>query len=299
MKNYALFIGNGLNRASTNNSAWADMLDRIREKYHVEGSEAYTNMPLEFERIYLDALKTGRINCVYEMKQNVAQFLPELKDLSLHKKFMELPVDSILTSNYDYFIEQSIDESFHRKNKCSNTNERKHSLFRHIHVNEKKVWHIHGESFCPDSICLGYNHYGTYLTRIIEYLTHPQMEISKKPLLRYIIENRQNRRFEDLWPIKFFTHHIFILGFTMSFLEIDIWWLLTYRMKFILENPHYALSNKIHYFYASSENTINDEQISLLESAGVILHPIPLIRNNWPKLYLTIHKKIGSLINEE
>ena len=165
MKKYALLIGNGLNCA-LNNQAWGDMLEEIRIKFGVAASSVYTNMPLEFERIYLDVLKNGCVTKAYTVKESIFGKYSEsaqlkITDLSLHKEFASLPVDAIMISNYDYYIEQLINPQFKRKGTSSHTKERKHSLFRHFNINGKKFWHIHGEAYCPDSICLGYDHYCT------------------------------------------------------------------------------------------------------------------------------------------
>lgn len=271
------------------------MLEEIRKKYGVEASGAYTNLPLEFERIYLEALSSNKAKGTYALKQDIVGYIPDVTNLSLHRRFMLLPIDDIITTNYDYFVEQSLDPAFKRDRVTSHTNERKYSLFRYISVDQKKVWHMHGEAHCPDSICLGYDQYCTYLARMIQCLTQPPTGISRKPMLRYYIEG--GRIPCETWATKFFTHDIFIFGLTMSLLEIDLWWLLTYRRRFILENPQYKISNQIHYFYAVSGNKIDDEQISLLDSAGVKLHPIPLVRNDWKKLYAAIFSKVESIIN--
>jgi len=134
MREFSLLIGNGLNRASVKNGAWFDMLDGIRKKYEVEHSGDYTNMPLEFERIYLNALQQGKVNRAYSVKKEIINFLPDIADLSLYLGFWELPINKIMTTNYDYYIERSINAGFERKNVVSNTKERKNSLFRHIHL---------------------------------------------------------------------------------------------------------------------------------------------------------------------
>lgn len=294
MRKHALFIGNGLNRAS-DNKAWTDMLDQIRKKYDVETSHHCTNLPLEFERIYLDARKDCKLSNTYQLKRDIVSSIPNVTSLSLHSRFTSLPIEDFITTNYDYYLEQSINPVFLRKEISSHTNERKNSLFRRIDVDQKKVWHIHGEAHCPDSICLGYDQYCTYLSKIVNYLTQPPSNASRKPLLRYLTDG--GALDHESWPIMFFTHDIFIVGLTMSFLEIDLWWLLSYRRRFVLENPQYNISNRIHYFYAVFNGKVDDEKISLLESTGVELHPIPLVRQNWRKLYLAMLLDIERIIN--
>jgi len=294
MKKYAYFIGNGLNRAM-DNTAWVDMLEELREKYDVEAATTCNNLPLEFERIYLDALNRKRVSKTYELKSDVVHFLPRVKELSLHQEFLALPVNDILTTNYDYYIEKAIDPNFNYKKSKSFTKERKHSLYRKVSVNGKNVWHIHGEAGRPASVCLGYDQYGTYLSRVVEALTTPNSEISgKRPYLRYFFEN--NLEEDGMWLTKFFTHDLFIFGLSMSFIEIELWWLLSYRRRFMLENPQYGIDNKIYYFYVVSKGNCDDEQISLLESMGIELRPVQLIRNNWVRLYRKVLSEIQDII---
>lgn len=294
MRKSALFIGNGLNRAM-DNKAWIDMIEEMRKKYDVEGTSKYTNLPLEFERIYLEARKNGKVENTYNLKKDIVYFLPEVSDFTLHKKFMALPIEDILTTNYDYYLEKAMISEFQRKNYNSHTKEIKHSLFRRIEVNNKTIWHIHGEAHCPASICLGYDQYCTYLANVIDLLTHPKPDFCKKPYLRHFLETGEVYR--ETWLTKIFTHDCFILGLTMSFLETELWWILSYRMRFMLENPQYGLSNRIHYFYPVYEGACNDEQLLLLESMGVELHPIPNPIKNWTKMYENILTEIEKIMN--
>jgi len=296
MKKYAYLIGNGLNRA-TDNTAWVDMLEELRKKYKVESPDICTNLPLEFERIYLEALSSGNISKVYELKSDVARYLPQVTDLSLHQKFLELPVSDILTTNYDYYIEKALDSNFKRKNFKSVTNEKKHSILRCIMVRNKNIWHIHGEAERPASICLGYDQYGTYLSRVIASLTTPQQGMgSNKPYLRYFFE--RNAGEDNIWLTKLFTHDIFIFGLSLSFIESELWWLLSYRRRFMLENTQYHISNRIYYFYAVTKDKCDQEQLNLLDSMGVELCPIQLTKNNWGKLYQKILSEIKKIINQ-
>ena len=297
MTNNAILVGNGLNRA-IDDKAWKDMLCDVREKLGVEDSGQYTNLPLEFERIYLDARKRNQIRGVYDLKKEIISSIPVVTDFSLVKQLLAIPCSDILTTNYDYYLEKAIDCGFSRRQHSSHTNERKHSMHRYIKIEEKKIWHLHGEAHCPDSICLGYDHYCTYMSAMIQYLTHPPRStfITRKPLLRYFFENGAIPI--ESWMVYFFTHNIHILGITLSFLELDLWWLLSYRLRFLIENPQYKISNQIYYYYADYNGSVSDEQMSLLESMGVVLCPIPLIRKNWRKYYVNVINLIERTISK-
>lgn len=283
----ALLIGNGLNRAS-DNIAWIDMLDELRKSYHVKETKSLYNFPLEYERIYLAAKKRAEVQSPYRLNRRVAKLLPNVSDLELHKIFLSLPVEDIMTTNYDYYLETAQNELFSRKHASSNTNERLHSVFRQINTGNKKFWHIHGECACPASICLGYQHYCSYLSRMFNFLTYPHPGICQKPYIRHFLSKGQIQ--QDSWLTRFFTHDIYILGLSMSLIEIDLWWLLSYRIRLLLDSPHLAITNQIHYYYV--ESYPDEEQLSLLLSMGVQLHPIPLICDNWTEMYHKIRADI-------
>lgn len=292
-KKYALCIGNGLNRA-VDDKAWTTIIDDTRHKYGLEASPFYTHLPLEFERLYIEAARESKVKSAYAIKKEIAHSIPNVNDLLLHKKFTDLPIQEYITTNYDYYLEISVNNTFNRRKFTANTKEIKYSLFRHFKLKGKRFWHIHGEINNPDSICLGYDHYCTYLSKIISHLTQPMANICKKPFLKYLLEGGSS--IQDSWPLFFFTHDIFIFGLTMSFLEMDLWWMLSFRAKFATENPQYKISNQIHYFYAVHSNNVDDEQISLLESIGIELHPIPLVRKNWMKMYENILANIRKIV---
>ncbi len=283
----ALLIGNGLNRAIDNN-AWSDLIRSMQEYYAVEAVSNQSNLPLEFERIYLSAKSNSLIEKVSDLKNEICRRLPSVDRFELHSQYTSLPVEVILTTNYDYFLEKSIDISFCRKNCKSSTKEQKHSLFRYILCGSKKIWHIHGESHTPLSICLGYDQYCSYLSRMHEFLTKPLEGVCREPYLRHVLSSRE--QIQESWLPLFFTHNIHIVGLSLSFIELDLWWLLSYRMRFILENPKYKINNCIHYYYA--EGRCEDDQLSLLDSMGVVLHPRTVIRDNWTRFYTDIFRDI-------
>lgn len=291
MKASALLIGNGINRAE-NSCGWNELLNQLQKEYGVEAAGNYTNYPLEFERIDLAAL-TRRSAMQNDLKRKICASLPEPESLILHSAYADLPVDTFMTTNYDYNIEKAIDTNYCEKHRHSNTTERKHSLFRYTTVKDKRIWHLHGEAKCPNSICIGYEQYCSSLSRMHEFLTKPMDGVTKSPYLHYALSS--GKEVKEAWPLLFFTHDVYIVGLTLSLMEIDLWWLLSYRKRCRLREPEGSIINKIHYFYPVGK--CDDEQLSLLDSMDVELHPIPLIRGNWKRLYIQIKDNISFLIN--
>lgn len=91
-----------------------------------------------------------------------------------------------------------------------------------------------------------------------------------------------------------FHTYIHIVGLTMSFMETDLWWLLSYRRHLMLEIPELKINNEIHYYY--SDGKCEAEQIALMDSMGIQLHSQPLIRQNWARMYNEIRDNIKSYL---
>ena len=88
-------------------------------------------------------------------------------DNTIHSQIMSLPVDTLLTTNYDYALESSVCPEF---KSCSGSRETTYSRYRkhtvNVHSKTKTVYHIHGEIHVPKSICLGFEHYSGSLEKM-------------------------------------------------------------------------------------------------------------------------------------
>lgn len=290
MTKNVLLIGNGLNRV-TMNSAWTDLIQELQNAFDLERFSGYTNYPLEFERIDQAVIASGNRSGM-SAKKLIAQHLPVISDFSLIQQFTNLPMDVIMTTNYDYNIEMAIDATYNRRKQKASTTETKHSLNRYTVVNNRRIWHIHGEAFCPNSICMGYEQYCSHLSRLHTILTQPKQNYSKRPYLDHVLIHEDDPN--PPWPVLFFTHNIYIVGLQLSLMEIDLWWLLSYRRRLMLLRPDLKINNEIHYYYREGE--ANDEQRSLLETMGVTLHPMPIVRSNWLKMYMSISNQLTTIL---
>lgn len=282
----ALLIGNGLNRA-VDSISWSDILKEIQIQFEVEAVDNCTNYPLEFERTDLAVLGKEGLK-TKQLQEFVADRLTDIHNAPLIRRFMELPVDAVLTTNYDYNLELAIQPEFDYPNCKPMTREWKHSLNRCINVGNKHIWHIHGEKNQPRSICIGYDQYCSHLSRLHECLTKPKAGFSEGPYLEHVLLQHDDP--QPPWPVLFFTHDIYIVGLRLSLMEIDLWWLLSYRRRLMLQNPDLCIKNQLHYLYCAGE--CSDEELSLMESMGVELHPVQLIRKNWRRLYETMLQEI-------
>ena len=109
----ALLIGNGLNRCYANAVPWNTLLESIAKNYGVTFNPN-NPFPLEFESIANQIFNQDIRNAktVYaELKSSIAQMVSNQtpSDGSLHELFaLDLPVDDILTTNYDYMLERAL-----------------------------------------------------------------------------------------------------------------------------------------------------------------------------------------------
>lgn len=243
----SLLIGNGINYLGKDVVGWSDLLNSLIQKIgklNVINTEEKPFLHL-YEEIFTRAEKyTSKEED--EIKRFIVNEIKTMEPNSYHKKITDLAFENILTLNYDYNF---TDNSRNVKNK-----EVKYSLRRHQRINNKKIWHIHGELDNQHSIMLGYSHYMDSINNIQSYLN----------------SSKKNEKNNDTWVDIFLTNDIYILGAGLDFEELDIWWLLSYRNRELLErkndinNPAY--NTKIIYIDIVSEEYDDSKMLQELSS---------------------------------
>lgn len=222
-----LLIGNGLNRTLEHSIPWSDLLKDIAD----ELGTSYCSdniLPLEFERIvneYLKKCKEPDVSVYSDIKKKVANKLSFtlLPDTAIHKIIPSIPIDSIITTNYDYLIEQAFEKDFLIKEKTN----KKYLMSPVVKIDNIDFFHAHGICAYPQSICLGYEHYAGIVYNLRENLNkkdnnkNEEMAIKKRLLGESSLQNK--------WGEKFYTSNIDIIGLSLDSCEIDLWWLLTHR----------------------------------------------------------------------
>ena len=114
-----LLLGNGLNLCLDGGVAWGQLLSEMASKYGIEPNLDIP-LPLEFERIINKYLSNTIIGVdvasgVYtEEKQRIADRIKTLTlpKSAIHYCIKDLPIASIITTNYDLNLERVYDESF-------------------------------------------------------------------------------------------------------------------------------------------------------------------------------------------
>ena len=104
-----LFVGNGLNLLSGNGRRWSDLLDDLADEPINSREKAIRKMKpftLRYEEI---------VNALGNSTDHISAICNRLKKLphsDIHTRLMKLPIDEVLTTNYDYALENSIDDNW-------------------------------------------------------------------------------------------------------------------------------------------------------------------------------------------
>lgn len=266
MTNTALLIGNDINNINKGTS-WNDLLISIKNKYHVETLEnGRKPFPMLYEEIFLSAIQQQHMD-EKELKTFIADAVSNIQQNELHELIRELSVENIMTTNYDFSLAGT-----HPKEKTSLVNETTYSVFRKYHSLNKTYWHIHGDCNNPFSINLGYEHYCGQLQKMRDYVVNgPNYSASTKIYKASLIRRLQAGRQMALqsWIDLFFTTDIHIFGLSLDFVEIDLWWLLTYRARNKFYKKNTFIKNQIYYYIPNKYVNDSSDKIQLLRANDV------------------------------
>lgn len=280
-----IFVGNGINQNEGLVYSWEGLLDKVVEHLHSEkikrsdGQVAAglvpqrpkvegLSMTMGFELLEFFAVDNELAGNGYGLKKSIAKVIRDKirertkeKDFNwyhtIHAQIMRLPIQTYLTTNYDYALEQSVRPDFVRK---PSTRELQYSRMRCQTVNvdgqTKTVYHIHGEIDASNSICLGFEHYSGILEKMRGDLlrgTHDSQidNDSHSFHLRDVLTGVEPA--DNCWYLKAFTEDVYILGFNIEFAEQDLWWLLDYRYRKIRERK-LPITNHIYFIDVDSED---------------------------------------------
>jgi hypothetical protein len=288
----AMLIGNGLNRLDSDQSfSWGDLLEELKDRYSIEVDleNFFKPFPLAFDE--MQHLKSGRNSLRSKLKNLKQSIKTEIENQladkrgfnDYHQKLASLDYDDILTTNYDYSLEKSIEPNFINKKRkfAQNRQERKFSLKRCYKLNsETKLWHIHGElfdsrthsdvskSYPEESIMIGYEHYANYLEKIQENIKGKSgsQKTDNQSLTVRIRDNKPG----VFWTDILFTHNIDIIGQAIDFSENHLWWIFNYRANLMREGISkngVQINNRIRFFYAklNGENLVDLNRLTIDE----------------------------------
>jgi len=251
-----IFVGNGINRLESDYS-WFQLLEDLKKEAKVDKEVMNGNkpFPLLYEEIYFRSKKLHDLK-EKQLLDTAVSKMKNMKANEIHHKIMNLSkVSTIITTNYDYTLEQCVASKFYPISKKEGKSVE--SVYRITTCNEannKQIWHIHGELHYPRSIVLGQNMYARVIGKIQEYL-------SAKTFLQI----------NESWIDTMFKDEIHMLGFGLDYSELDIWCILNARVRHY--NKHKE-SNKIYFYRFSSHPEQTTDLETILES-----YQIKVIKN--------------------
>ncbi len=205
---------------------------------------------------------------------------------------IETASQHIITTNYDYAFENASGLLNERANLRS---ESKYNVFRRRRIEGKYIWHIHGESEVPNSIILGHEQYAGQLQKLRAYVTANRRSKSKlkSPFKIGKLDFDTGGRSLYSWVDVFFRDEVHIMGLSLDYTEIDLWWLLAYKER-LRKMKDYIVGKTI-YHDSKPENPDDHAKakakLSILESFGVETHQYDI--NNHAELYDQVLEKIA------
>lgn len=271
-----LLVGNGIN-ADSPGYKWKDLISELisefgRGKKIEQGDKSF---PMLYEEIVLKS--GGKVLREKEIKEFIAEKVQRIEPTRIHNEIAKASFDAILTTNYDYSLEAAMGSNGPKLKNEGFVKETRYSLFRHTIIGDTKLWHIHGEAKSPTSILLGCEQYCGYLQYARNYVATGVGENYGGRI--ETLERRMKRGDRTIlsWVDHFFLSDIYILGLTMDFVEMHLWWILTYRARAI-KSGLLPISNKVVFFIPGRYVKENQERLQLLESCGVLVFSFPYQR---------------------
>ena len=269
MENRVLLVGNDINNA-TSDYSWANLLTDLIDYAKLEEVPSMDNkpFPLFYEEIYLNSAKKYGTQ-ESRLKKYIAAKSRRLIPNIIHKEIVELGVKNIMTTNYDLTLEEVIVSDSKKIKNSGFIKESLYNLFRVNKINDINFWHIHGSELTPQSITLGYEHYGGYLQQMRNYVvTGTKSNYSKKSFLPINIRLKENDIQYESWIDFFFTKDIDIFGLNFDFVEMHLWWLLTYRAR-IKVTQKCEINNRIRYYYPKKYEQQSKHKLELFKANEV------------------------------
>jgi len=262
MKETSLLLGNGVNRLGQGGGpSWGQLLKDLQRSVNcsVDLQNDFKPFPMAFEEMLMT-------NCsdygqrIRKFKSTISKTFKETIPNHIHQKILASnAVTNYLTTNYDYSLEKVFIPDFSNLDQKQTTFvtkeikyslRRRNSIFDPLSGAEKKIWHIHGELYDPknyqeqkrnykeESILIGYEHYSEAL-KVMQDYKNGRNKWAKTPLKQKLL---QSSSLGESWIDYFFTTKLIIVGLDLSFSEIDLWWLLNFRARWLKE---YGSKNRI------------------------------------------------------
>ena len=271
----ALLLGNGINRSPNSGSdryEWGNLLEDLNSEF-AKGRISRIRekpFPMAYDEITSYAVKNNRSE--FDLKESIKA---KIKKLEANDRYQLLDTNlysEILTTNYDYLIEEKLDP--HWKRKPITRDEYYYSIFRNQSSSQKQVWHIHGEQADKRSILLGFRHYLNYTSKVKERAENTIQKITSSEKIT-----------KASWVDIFFSHNIELIGLGMEVTEYPLWWLLAYRHYISTVNDRIDVDNEVTYIMPAFNSYKKCNIIDMLKAYGVKIKELGSSDGDYDQFY--------------
>lgn len=278
----SLFLGNGINLLDDSAASWKDVLQDLADfagKPKIMDGAEYKPFTLIYEEVIAAIGEPDPESAEKEVKERVAKAIEEIPRNAYHDHFESLGFRHILTTNYDYNIGT--------KGKTSNLRpESKYSVFRRRINGNQSIWMLHGEIGKPETIMLGHEQYSGSLQKMRTYVTSKE----KAPGGYSSPFRYGNYDFDDnskvhSWVDVFLRDDIHILGFTLDYTEIDLWWIIAYKARLKRRSSLQPGTTNYYLFTHNRRDPKIEAKVALLESLGVCVFIREVKNHEYKKHY--------------
>lgn len=285
MTEKTLFIGNGLNRTLNNGMAWGDLMARLGAHAH---NRIDAPFPIEYEAIAAQlGGQLGYFGDPYkDLRSKIADLSAEqmLEPYAVHQRYRDLPFDHFVTTNYDTVFESMYSNNVQAIANIGSTR----NILTAVSKNDRvDFYHAHGVAKWKNTICLGHDHYASLIGKIRkEFQIRDDNNYSY--LSSVILKMRESTK---TWPEYLFTNDVAIVGLSLDYCEIDLWWLLSLRAAIFAPcNGIKSEANCIVYFaidgHGNCDSGTHSAKYDVLERLGVEVVRIP--QNDYDRGYIEI-----------
>lgn len=281
-----LFIGNGINRIS-NDLSWNDLLQDLQKEdlkgLNVKLEYLPNSLPstLKYEFILLSSYLRSKHkhgdDRQLRLKESIARKMNSFIGNEIYDRLVDITSVQFITTNYDHVLDKTLmDKGF--KPTDRNSSETLYNIRRFRSYEKEnsltKIFPIHGDIDAPKSITIDYNHYCGTVAKIDSYLKGSY--VWEKGMKIDSIEKRIQNNDQQIysWIDHFFFSDIHIMGFSLEWVEIELWWLLDKRRRY--QRTGLNIDNRIIFYFTQSLKQIkannNSEDYAkymMLEKLGV------------------------------
>lgn len=316
--NKVIFIGNGINRIS-NNLSWNELLLELQQEdfqglmFNPEPLPDSLPSTLKYEFILLSSYIRHQFDAAVEkgkdrqlkFKESIAEKMRTFVGNDIYDRLVEIPSVQFITTNYDHVLDYTLKKgmfNFVDKNSSETLyNIRRFRAYERNNV-KTKIFPIHGDIDAPKSITIDYNHYCGTVAKIDSYLKG-SYEWEKRIKIDAIDKRIQdNDKQIYSWIDHFFFSDIHILGFSMEWVEIELWWLLDKRRRY--QRAGLDINNQIVFYFNQTKGEIEADKASeayakymMLEKLGVQCDFIDFSPKGNRDFLLAYHQILDSIQN--